>query len=89
MEGCRIIETSVIDGQSIHNLTALLERQLLDPVERTDTGRCYLPLDRVFTMPGFGTVATGTLRNGALATGQEVDILPQGTPRRCPPVAGA
>ena len=78
MEGCRIIETSVSDGQSIHKLTALLEQQLLDPVERIDTGRCYLPLDRVFTMPGFGTVATGTLRNGALAAGQEVDILPQG-----------
>ena len=78
MEGCRIVETSVSDRRSIGNLTTLLEQQLLDPVERTDTGRCYLPLDRVFTMPGFGTVATGTLRNGALATGQEVDILPQG-----------
>ena len=78
MEGCRIIETSVSDRESIGNLRALLEQQLLDPVERIDTGRCYLPLDRVFTMSGFGTVATGTLRNGALATGQEVDILPQG-----------
>ena len=78
MEGCRIIETSVNDGRSIDNLRALLEQQLLNPVERNDTGQCYLPLDRVFTMAGFGTVATGTLRNGALATGQEVDILPQG-----------
>lgn len=78
MEGCRIIETSVSDGRSIDNLRALLEQQLLNPVERNDTGRCYLPLDRVFTMAGFGTVATGTLRNGALATGREVDILPQG-----------
>ena len=78
MEGCRIIETSVSDGRSIDDLRALLEQQLLNPVERNDTGQCYLPLDRVFTMAGFGTVATGTLRNGALATGQEVDILPQG-----------
>ena len=78
MEGCRIIETSVNDGQSIDNLRMCLEQQLLDPVERNDTGQCYLPLDRVFTMAGFGTVATGTLRNGALATGREVEILPQG-----------
>ena len=78
MEGCRIIETSVNDTQSIDNLRMCLEQQLLNPVERNDTGQCYLPLDRVFTMAGFGTVATGTLRNGALATGQEVDILPQG-----------
>lgn len=78
MDGCRIIETSVRDSQSIDNLKALLERQLLDPVEKNDTGQCYLPLDRVFTMAGFGTVATGTLRNGVLSPGQEVDILPQG-----------
>ena len=78
MEGCRIIETSVNDGESIGNLRTLLEQQLQDLAGRVDTGRCYLPLDRVFTMSGFGTVATGTLRNGALATGQEVDILPQG-----------
>ena len=78
MEGCRIIETSVNDGRSIDNLKALLEQQLLNPVERNDTGQCYLPLDRVFTMAGFGTVATGTLRNGALTAGREVDILPQG-----------
>lgn len=78
MEGAPIIETSISDGQSIDNLRALLEQQLLNPVERNDTGQCYLPLDRVFTMAGFGTVATGALRNGALAAGQEVDILPQG-----------
>ena len=77
MAGCRVMETSVSDRQSIDNLGTFLEQQLLDPVERIDTGRCYLPLDRVFTMAGFGTVATGTLRNGALATGQEVELLPQ------------
>ncbi len=78
MEGARIIETSTSDGQSIDNLRALLEQQLLNPAGRNDTGQCYLPLDRVFTMAGFGTVATGTLRNGTLVTGGEVDILPQG-----------
>ena len=78
MQGCPIIETSVHDGRSIDNLKGLLEQQLQNPVNRSDSGQCYLPLDRVFTMAGFGTIATGTLRNGALATGQEVDILPQG-----------
>ena len=78
MESCRIIKTALSDGRSIDNVRTLLERQLLNPIERLDIGQCYLPLDRVFTTSGFGTVATGTLRNGALATGREVDILPRG-----------
>ena len=78
MEGAQITETSISDGDSINNLTMLLEKQLLNPAVRKDIGQCYLPLDRVFTMPGFGTVATGTLRNGTLSIGQEVAIMPYG-----------
>ena len=78
MAGAQITETSISDGDSINNLTMLLEQQLLNPADRKDIGQCYLPLDRVFTMPGFGTVATGTLRNGTLSNGQEVAIMPRG-----------
>ena len=77
MENAPMIATSTSDGDSINNLRALLEEQLLNPAERKDTGQCYLPLDRVFTMPGFGTVATGTLRYGAMENGQEVEIMPR------------
>ena len=55
---------------------------MLNPARRKDTGQCYLPLDRVFTMPGFGTVATGTLRYGALTNGWEVEIMPRGNRAR-------
>lgn len=82
MEGAPAIAASVHDGDSINSLRALLEQQLQNPSVRTDTGRCYLPLDRVFTMSGFGTVATGTLRYGALANGQEVEIMPRGSRAR-------
>ena len=78
MEGGRIIEVSISDERSVDALRRALERQLLKPRERKNAGPCYLPLDRVFTMAGFGTVATGTLRNGDLRNGQEVEILPQG-----------
>ena len=78
MEGAQITDTSISDGDSINNLTMRLEQQLLNPAGRKDIGQCYLPLDRVFTMPGFGTVATGTLRNGTLSIGQEVAIMPYG-----------
>lgn len=73
-----VMEVSVSDEQSVDELRRALERQLLKPRERKNAGQCYLPLDRVFTMAGFGTVATGTLRNGDLFNGQEVEVLPQG-----------
>lgn len=38
-------------------------------------GPAFLPIDRVFSKPGFGTIVTGTLQSGALATGDEVDVL--------------
>ncbi len=45
---------------------------------RPDYGRPRLPIDRVFTIAGFGSVVTGTLSDGQLKVGDEVDILPQG-----------
>ena len=45
---------------------------------RPDLGRPRLPVDRVFSIAGFGTVVTGTLSNGHLAAGEEVEILPPG-----------
>jgi selenocysteine-specific elongation factor len=41
-----------------------------------------LPVDRVFTIAGFGTVVTGTLSDGHLTVGQEVEVLPQGLKAR-------
>ncbi len=49
---------------------------------RADDGVAYLPVDRVFTRPGHGTIVTGTLRRGALATGDTVEIAPAGAPAR-------
>ena len=82
MEDAQITTTSISDVHSIDKLRVLLEEQLPNAVQRKDAGQCYLPLDRVFTMPGFGTVATGTLRYGALANGQEVEIMPRGNRAR-------
>ena len=44
---------------------------------RSETGVPRLPIDRSFTMRGFGTVVTGTLVSGTLATGDEVVVLPK------------
>lgn len=58
----------------ISNLQLLLENK----PARLDLNRPRLPIDRVFTMSGFGTVVTGTLSDGHLAVGDEVEILPKG-----------
>lgn len=58
----------------LQSLTQLLETKPARP----DLGRPRLPIDRVFTMSGFGTVVTGTLSDGTLSVGDEVQILPSG-----------
>ena len=45
---------------------------------RPNTGRPRLPIDRVFTVAGFGTVVTGTLIDGELHLGQELEVQPGG-----------
>jgi len=58
----------------ITNLEDLLENKPIRP----DLNRPRLPIDRVFSMSGFGTVVTGTLLDGQLAVGEEVEVLPSG-----------
>lgn len=62
-------------GALTTNLQALLENKSTRP----DLNRPRLPVDRVFTMSGFGTVVTGTLSDGHLSTGDEVEIQPGGS----------
>jgi len=56
----------------IANLQAILEKKPLRP----DLNRPRLPIDRVFSMSGFGTVVTGTLLDGHFSVGDDVEILP-------------
>jgi len=58
----------------VSNLTSLLENKPARP----DLNRPRLPIDRVFSMSGFGTIVTGTLSDGHLKVGDEVEILPSG-----------
>jgi selenocysteine-specific elongation factor len=46
--------------------------------ERSSEGLFRLPVDRVFTMKGFGTVITGTIIAGKISVGDSVEILPNG-----------
>jgi selenocysteine-specific elongation factor len=82
LAGAPIIPVSARTGQGLDALTAALQEMLTQVEPRRDRGRPRLPVDRVFTVSGFGTVVTGTLVDGHFEVGQEVEIQPQGLKAR-------
>lgn len=78
MAGVPIVPVSARTGEGLPELVAALQTCLADRPQRPDQGRPRLPIDRVFTISGFGTVVTGTLIDGSLKLGEEVEILPSG-----------
>ena len=73
-----IIALSSATGKGIPELLSSLDAIVAEIQERPSSGTLRLPIDRVFTMKGFGTVVTGTLMSGAVFLGDEVEILPIG-----------
>ena len=73
-----IIQVSAISGQGIDDLRTALIARLNGLPPKYDEGRPRLPIDRVFTLPGFGSIVTGTLTGGNLQVGQAVEIQPAG-----------
>ncbi len=82
LENAPIVPVSAVTGQGLDRLLQALDDVLSKSPSRADYGRPRLPVDRVFTMSGFGTIVTGTLTGGSLQTGQEVEILPAGLKAR-------
>ena len=78
LEGAPIVPVSSKTGQGLDDLRAVL-RTLAASVPRRGTDELpRLPIDRVFTVRGFGTVVTGTLTAGALAADDRVEVYPRG-----------
>ena len=71
-----LIPVSSTTGAGLTDLRRALDAELAQTLPRPDLGRPRLPVDRCFTMPGFGTVVTGTLVGGRLNEGDEVIIRP-------------
>lgn len=80
--GAPRVAVSAVTGRGLEALKETLDRLLAETPPRPDLGRPRLPVDRVFSVAGFGTVVTGTLTDGSLRVGQEVEILPQGLKSR-------
>lgn len=71
-----VIPLSALTGQGLPELRQALEDVAGQVEEAADSGIFRLPVDRVFTMKGFGTVVTGTLLAGKVRLGEELVILP-------------
>ena len=78
LEAAPIVRVSARNGQGIAELLETLDEVLAERPARQDVGRPRLPVDRVFSIAGFGTVITGTLSEGHFRVGEEIEILPQG-----------
>jgi selenocysteine-specific elongation factor len=77
LENAPKIAVSATTGQGLEDLRSALTTAARAVEEKNAIGWARLPIDRAFTMKGFGTVATGTLISGTLATETEVELLPE------------
>jgi selenocysteine-specific elongation factor len=77
LEGAPVVAVSSHTGENIDQLRALILEKVKDVANRReDPSLLRIPIDRVFTMEGFGTVITGTLVEGSVRVGDEVQIYP-------------
>lgn len=78
LSDARRVRVSALTGDGLGQLLAAVDEALDRAPPRRDLGRPRLPIDRAFTIQGFGAVVTGTLVDGALDVGQEVELQPGG-----------
>jgi len=78
LEGAPVVAASARTGQGVEELKEVLRALALAAPERGGDAVARLPVDRSFTMRGFGAVATGTLVAGEVKEGEELELLPTG-----------
>lgn len=82
LKNAPIVPVSARNKIGLKELIKTLDAVLLNIPPRVDMGKPRLPIDRVFSISGFGTVVTGTLSEGRLQVGQEVELQPGGLKSR-------
>ncbi len=83
MEGTFLADTPIVrvsskTGQGLDTLKDVLSQQAELVSEKSNVGLFRVPVDRVFTIRGFGTVVTGTVNAGSIALGEAVTMIPDG-----------
>lgn len=82
LEKAPLLRVSSISGNGIPELKKTIDTTLEKLPPRHDRGVFWMPVDRSFSMKGFGTVVTGSILSGVLHTGDEIELLPQGKKSR-------
>lgn len=81
LAGKHIFTVSSANGEGVPELKKYLLNLDKNPLDQVDYELFRVPVDRSFSIHGFGTVATGTVVGGKIESGEEVEILPAG--RKC------
>ena len=76
LQSAPIVRVSATTGAGLDDLLRAIDAALEKTPAKRDLGRPRLPIDRAFSIQGFGVVVTGTLLDGALEVGQEVELQP-------------
>ena len=76
LDGCPVVPCSATTGRGLPELLQAIQAQAAVAEPKRTEATLRLPIDRVFTIKGFGTVVTGTLWSGTLLVGDEGAILP-------------
>lgn len=82
LEGAPVLPVSTRSGAGLPGLRAALEAAEAATAQPPEAGGFRLSVDRSFTLPGAGTVVTGTVLSGAVAVGDTVVVSPRGLPAR-------
>jgi selenocysteine-specific elongation factor len=82
LEAAPIIPVSSVTGEGVADIKRTLQEIGRRVPKRPDSGIFRMPIDRVFTMHGFGTVVAGTVLGGVVRTGDTVEVFPDGLKSR-------
>ncbi len=77
LEGAPLLPVSAYEGSGLEALKETLHELCISLPEKAGTGNFRLPIDRVFTLKGFGTIVTGTMAEGRLKKEQEAYLYPK------------
>ncbi len=76
LEKAPIVSVSAATGEGIEELKKMIESMSIQVQEKSSSGYARLPIDRVFSVSGFGTVVTGTLWSGKIEVGEPLELMP-------------
>lgn len=78
LENSPVVTVDSLSRKGIDKVLEIINEKKLSKVERVDKGIFKLPIDRVFTMKGFGTIITGTILSGDVKEGETLSLQPKG-----------